>query len=134
MRAFETKASNYRGQARAIVERRVGKRSPAELLFNGTGDPRKTLRQIIDASGVTFSAHDCRRTFATVAAARVPGYVLKALLNHSASNDVTSGYVHPDEDMLREAWQTVADLIVPAVRPVQNEAPKADVVPLREAA
>ncbi|WP_232420203.1 hypothetical protein [Nitrosococcus watsonii] len=35
-----------------------------------------------------------RRTFATAAAPLdVPGYAVKALLNHKNSNDVTAGYI-----------------------------------------
>ena len=97
-----------------MVKSRAANKAPDDLLFVGAADPRKSLQAIIDATGIPFSAHDCRRTFASIAAARLPGYVFKHLMNHAAGGDVTAAhYVHPDEDTMRAAWQTVADAIVP---------------------
>ena len=99
-------------EAMGIVGERVGEKLPTELLFEGAGDPRKSLRKIVRASGVDFSAHDCRRTFATIAASLLPGYLVKRLLNHADGVDVTAGhYVHLDEATLRAAWQTIADFV-----------------------
>ncbi len=99
-------------QARKIVASRVGKRPPVELLFESVADPRKSLRKIIKASGVEFSAHDCRRTFGSIAASLLPGYVVKRLMNHGHGNDVTGAhYVNLDEGALRDGWQKVADFI-----------------------
>ena len=43
---------------------------------------------------VTFSLHDLRRTFVTIAESLdIPAYTLKRLLNHRASTDVTGGYI-----------------------------------------
>ena len=101
-------------QALALVKARAANKAPDDLLFVGAADPRKSLQAIIDATGIPFSAHDCRRTFASIAAARLPGYVVKRLMNHASGGDVTAAhYVHLDEDTLRAAWQTVADAIVP---------------------
>ena len=64
-----------------------------------------------------FSAHDCRRTFVSIAASRLPGYVVKRLANHAGNRDVMAAhYVHLDKQMLRDAWQTVADYILSEVR------------------
>ena len=87
-------------------------------LFASAANPRKSAKAVIEATGIEFSAHDCRRTFATIAAARLPGYVVKRLLNHSAGNDVTAAhYVHLDEATLRNAWQVVADAVAPGTAP-----------------
>ena len=78
--------------------KRVGSLLPYEPLFGRAGDPRKSLATIIKQSGAEFSAHDCRRTFVSIAASRLPGYVVKRLANHAGNGDVTAAhYVHLDE-------------------------------------
>ena len=55
-------------------------------------EPKFPLRQVAAASGVAVSAHDLRRTFATVAeSAGVTPLQLKALVNHAPPRDVTAG-------------------------------------------
>lgn len=99
-------------QAQNIVERRIRTGAPRDLLFEHGAGSRGSLAAIVRQSGVPLSAHDCRRTFASIAASRLPGYVVKKLLNHASGNDVTAGhYIHLDETTLRTAWQTVADFI-----------------------
>jgi integrase len=98
--------------ASKIVARRVADRPADEFLFESAVDPRKSLRKIMKASGVAFSAHDCRRTFGSIAASLLPGYVVKRLMNHGHGNDVTGAhYVNLDERTLREGWQKVDDFI-----------------------
>jgi integrase len=105
-------------EAMEIVRKRVGEKSPYDLLFEAAGDPRKSLRKIVKASGVAFSAHDCRRTFGTIAASLLPGYLVKRLLNHADGADVTAGhYIHLDEQTLRAGWQTVADFVMLRAKP-----------------
>ena len=54
-----------------------------------------------------------RATFTTIAEELVSGGVLKRMINHSTSNDVTLGhYVGKGEAQLRAGWQIVADFIV----------------------
>ncbi len=75
-------------------------------------EPRFPLRQIAEASGVDISAHDLRRTFATVAeSCRLTVYELKGLLNHSlgGDGDVTKDYVIKSAEDLREPMQQVTD-------------------------
>src|SRR5271169_4091089 len=68
------------------------------------------LEQVAEATGVTVSAHDLRRTFITVAESTdISPLALKALVNHSLGNDVTSGYVIATAERLREPAQRVAD-------------------------
>jgi hypothetical protein len=63
-------------------------------------------------SGIKVTVHDLRGTFATVAGSTdISAIALKALINHSLGNDVTSGYLRLTLDMLREPAQRVADRI-----------------------
>ena len=85
------------------------KRRPEFFSFHGvlTGDdpdkhitrPAKQIRAVIKASGVTFTPHDCRRTFATIAeAVSLPMSMIKRLMNHVTTNDVTGGYIVTEEE------------------------------------
>ena len=75
-------------------------------------DPKKSMKRIIDESGVEFTIHDLRRTFATIAdRLDVPGYALKRLLNHKSSEDVTSGYIGVDVERLRDPMEKISDFI-----------------------
>ncbi|MGY2905229.1 tyrosine-type recombinase/integrase [Bradyrhizobium sp. URHC0002] len=68
------------------------------------------LRAIAKATGVSVSAHDLRRTFATVAeGADVSWLVMKALLNHSVKGDVTAVYPQVMLERMRAQVQKVAD-------------------------
>lgn len=76
-------------------------------------DPRKPLAQVIEKSEVTFTAHDLRRTFITVAESLdVPAYALKRLLNHKMRQDVTAGYIISDVERLRKPMQQVTDFML----------------------
>jgi integrase len=61
--------------------------------------------------GIKVSAHDLRRTFATVAeqVANVRPLALKALLNHTIGQDVTAGYVITTTEDLRASAQLVCE-------------------------
>jgi integrase len=74
--------------------------------------PAKPIKLITKASGVDFSPHDCRRTFATIAeAVNLPMSMIKRLMNHVTTNDVTGGYIVTEEETLRIAINKVADYI-----------------------
>lgn len=74
--------------------------------------PIKPIKAVIDATGVEFSPHDCRRTFATIAeAVNLPMSMIKRLMNHVTTNDVTGGYIVTEEETLRKAINKVADYI-----------------------
>ncbi len=70
---------------------------------------RYSLGRIQKASGVTFTVHDLRRTFATVAESLdLSSYAVKALLNHSLpKEDVTAGYLRLTPERLRDAMEKV---------------------------
>lgn len=71
--------------------------------------PTKPIRAVIKKSGCEFSPHDCRRTFATIAeAVNLPLTMIKRLMNHSTSNEVTGGYIITEDETLRNAINTIA--------------------------
>ena len=82
---------------------------PAGLVFpSETGlplDPRGAVAKTVAASGVSFTPHDLRRTFASIAnGLDLNHYTVKHLLNHTISKaDVTGGYDVPDPDRLKAA-------------------------------
>lgn len=101
-------------EALAIAEEVCKGRKPEESLFPIV-DARKTLAWINKQAGTTVQGHDMRATFTTIAEELVSGGVLKRLINHAVSNDVTLGhYVGKGEAQLRAGWQIVADFITNA--------------------
>jgi len=74
--------------------------------------PREPMKIVTEVSGVKFSPHDCRRTFATIAeAVNLPMSMIKRLMNHVTTNDVTGGYIVTEEETLRAAINKVAGYI-----------------------
>lgn len=97
-----------------------------DLVFPGCADPRKSLARLCKLIGADITAHDFRRTFATVAdSCDLSGYTIKRLLNHALGNDVTAGYVVSDVGRLRSAMQRISDRIdhLLAHQPATPEAP-----------
>ena len=93
--------------------------SQCDYVFPGTGvggyiiEPRKQIAKVIAASGISFSIHDLRRTFITIAESLdIPAYALKRLLNHKMKNDVTSGYIMTDVERLRKPMQLISDYML----------------------
>lgn len=83
--------------------------------------PNKPIKIVMRTSGVEFSPHDCRRTFATIAeAVNLPLTMIKRLMNHTTSNDVTGGYIITEEETLRTAINRVADYIQTRVSQQSN--------------
>src|SRR2546423_1537908 len=74
-------------------------------------------------SGVPFSPHDLRRTFASIVSRlgdHLSYYTTKRLLNHRTS-DVTQGYIQFDLEQLRGAMQAVEDFVLKNVGPEHRE-------------
>ena len=85
-------------------------------------NPRYALAAVIKTSGVDFSPHDLRRTFATICdQIDLPAYALKSLLNHKNGNDVTAGYVVVTVDRLRKPMQSVCDFIMKQVEGTEDD-------------
>jgi len=75
-------------------------------------DPQKSLLKVGELSGVSFTLHDLRRTFITIAESLdIPAYALKQLLNHKDPRDVTAGYIVIDVERLREPMQKISSFI-----------------------
>ena len=86
---------------------------PAESSTGYLMDIKRPLAKIRKDSGLSFALHDCRRTFITTAESLdISHFALKKLVNHSAGNDVTSGYVIHDVERLRAPMERIADKIL----------------------
>jgi integrase len=102
-----------------LLEHRIIK-SPNEYVFPGSGktgylvEPKKQIKKICLAAELTFTIHDLRRTFITIAERLdIPAYALKRLLNHKIKkNDVTAGYIITDVERLRRPMQQISDYIL----------------------
>ncbi len=100
-----------------LLERR-SRQKTSEFIFpadSKTGyiyEPKKAVLKVVELSGVPFTLHDLRRTFATIAEGLdLPAYALKRLLNHKMNNDVTAGYIMKDVERLRKPMQRIADFL-----------------------
>jgi integrase len=102
-----------------LLKKRIAA-SPNEYVFPGTGkngylvEPKKQIKKICDAAELTFTIHDLRRTFITIAERLdIPAYALKRLLNHKIrKSDVTAGYIITDVERLRKPMQQISDYIL----------------------
>ncbi len=119
-----------------VLTRRRADTETAVYVFEGRSrlghivntDSQRSL--VIERSGVSFSLHDLRRTFITIAESLdIPAYALKRLLNHKGGADVTAGYLVIDAERLREPMQKITDFILKAGGVRESAA----VVALREA-
>jgi integrase len=103
-----------------LVKRKSASRG-SDFVFPGPGksghlqEPKKAIAKVRDASGVSFTLHDLRRTFITVAEGLdISSYTLKRLLNHKDKRDVTAGYIVLNAERLRAPMQRIATFILRA--------------------
>jgi integrase len=76
-------------------------------------DLRSAYARIEQATGLHVTAHDLRRTFASVAnRLAIPAYTVKLLVNHTSGGDVTQGYVQVSLEDRRAAMQAIADYVL----------------------
>ena len=101
-----------------ILERR-SRHKTSEFIFpadSKTGyiyEPKKAVLKVAELSGVPFTLHDLRRTFATIAEGLdLSAYALKRLLNHKMTNDVTAGYIMRDVERLRRPMQQISSFLL----------------------
>ena len=98
-------------QALQIVREHCKGKAAEKALFPVV-DARKTLRAINSAAQTHVQGHGLRATFASVAEGLVSAAVLKRMMNHAVTADVTLGhYVAKSDAQLRAGWQAVADWI-----------------------
>ena len=94
------------------------------LTANRITDPHRQVVNVVAKSGVPFSPHDLRRTFASIVSRlgdRLSYYTTKRQLNHRTS-DVTQGYVQFDLEQLRSAMQAVEDFVLQKVGETPSDA------------
>ena len=91
---------------------------------SGTGyvsEQRKQMAKVIKESGTSFTIHDLRRTFLTVAESLdISAYAVKRLANHKMSNDITAGYIVSDVERLREPMQKITNQLLGWMRAKPN--------------
>ena len=96
-----------------------GVNSISDFVFPGNNNlkalvnPYKQIKLVREDSGVYFTMHDLRRTFATVAdSLDIQHHIIKRLMNH-INNDVTiKHYVQPSIERLREPMNRISDYIM----------------------
>ena len=72
--------------------------------------------EILERTGIKFTPHDLRRTFATIAEGLgASELTIKRLLNHVTNTEVTGGYIVFTPERLRPVMQQVEDFIAEKV-------------------
>ena len=109
-----------------IIHNRIAlaeSRAASPYVFPGEGktgfivEPKRAIDAVTAATGIVFSCHDLRRTFATLAESLdLSSYTVKALLNHKQqTGDVTGGYIILNVDRLREPMQKITAALLERV-------------------
>jgi integrase len=91
-----------------LIHRRENRRTDSDFVFPGRRggpmkEPKLAVNRVVQKSGVDFVLHDLRRTNISMAARLgVPHHIIKKLVNHISSRDVTDGYVVIQHEFLHE--------------------------------
>ncbi|SCY80926.1 tyrosine-type recombinase/integrase [Paracoccus tibetensis] len=98
----------------ALLKQRKERAGPQFVFSDDKGrlpaDLRPAFRRLATLTGISITAHDLRRTFASTASKLdISTFKVKALTNHISGNDVTADYVEVEFEDLREAMQKIAD-------------------------
>ncbi|SNT38168.1 tyrosine-type recombinase/integrase [Tropicimonas sediminicola] len=101
----------------SLLKARKAVSGPDFVFSNPNGalptDLRSAYHRIEAKTGLYVTAHDLRRTFATVASKLdISAYKLKRLTNHISGGDVTAGYVQVTTEDLRDAMQRIEDYML----------------------
>lgn len=78
-------------------------------------DRRDARLKITEQTGISFTFHDLRRTFVSIANSLAIGsYTIKRLINHTFDDDhdVTGGYIQVSFDDMRKAMNMIEDVII----------------------
>lgn len=101
-----------------LLERWQNRQLNNVWVFPGKGrdghitDVWRSIDKISERSGITFTLHDLRRTFITIADGLGLGsYTIKRLVNHKSSSDVTAGYFVADVEQLRGPMEKISNYI-----------------------
>ncbi len=74
-------------------------------------EPRRQIALVAETCGVPFTAHDLRRTFASVAyACGLNPITIKRVMNHK-TRDVTEKYIQAEAEQLRKPMEEIAHYI-----------------------
>jgi len=102
-----------------LLKQRWARNEGSPWVFPGPGksghlvETKKFLVRVTAGSGVSFTLHDLRRTFITIAESLdVPYYALKRLLNHRSNGDVTGGYIVVNTERLRAPVELIAQKVL----------------------
>lgn len=89
---------------------------PANNQYGHLKNHFKSVRTLGKISGVEFTMHDLRRTFASIVnhqlARSFSIYTIKHLMNHSDGGDVTSDYIQFGIEDLREPMQLIETFVL----------------------
>ncbi|GAC14713.1 tyrosine-type recombinase/integrase [Aliiglaciecola lipolytica] len=92
--------------------------SNSEWVFPGPNpefhlkEPRTAVDRVAEISNISFTLHDLRRTFITIAdGLDLPAFALKRLANHRTT-DITASYIISDVERLRIPMNRISDFIV----------------------
>ncbi len=90
----------------------------SKFVFSGNSkagylvEPQEQIKAIVKMFGITFTIHDLRTTFITIAESiDIPAYTLKRLLNHK-SQDITNSYICIEIERLRKPMQLITNKIL----------------------
>lgn len=76
-------------------------------------DPRRQLARLLTLSGLKFTIHGLRRTFAGIGKTlKIYPDDIKELMNHSLGGDMTAYYAGKDVERLRKPMQKITDFIL----------------------
>lgn len=103
-----------------LKQRRLSVSATHPFVFPGTkanrpisNTSKRINKAVSDLCGVNFMLHDLRRGFASTATGLgIQGHILKSLLNHSTSTDVTSGYICLEPEYLRPYMQAITNTLL----------------------
>ena len=89
---------------------------PSRSGNDSLGSIRKQLLRVHKKSGVVFTHHDLRRTFATLLSDElaIPADVIGRLLNHSPKGVTERHYIHGDPRKLSDIYDQISRLILDA--------------------
>jgi integrase len=81
-------------------------------------EPKSQIAAITKATGIKFTPHDLRRTFATHAEANGAEFeLIRKALNHKSGGTITSKYIIRQVQTLRPVFEAVSDAYHTAYEP-----------------